>query len=413
MAMTAGRLASVPDQAAPIRVLLADDDAGVRDALTKILLLDGSLQLVATAGDAQEAIDLAAHFLPDVALVDVRMPGGGGIRATREICRCSPSTAVVALSAADDRTSVLRMLESGALGYLVKGTDSVELIETIKRTARRESSLSGEVAGYIVDALASKLRNESAASAERQNIVERVRQSLDGRALAIALQPIVSLPSERVAGYEALARFDIAPIQGPDRWFADAESVGLRVELEQAAIVRALAELPHLEPDAYLSINISPVTLLQCGLDDLFPVAIRPRIVLEVTEHAPISSYEALADAIATLRGDGVRLAVDDAGAGFASLRHIIKLAPDLIKIDRSLTADIEHDVRVRALAAAIITFARETGVAVVAEGIETRSQLDALTALGATSAQGYLLGRPMRRAQPSSRTRRKAKRWS
>jgi EAL domain-containing protein (putative c-di-GMP-specific phosphodiesterase class I) len=187
----------------------------------------------------------------------------------------------------------------------------------------------------------------------------------------------------------------------------------MRVELELAAIVRALAELPHLEPDAYLSINISPTTLLQCGVDDLFPVAIRPRIVLEVTEHAPISSYEALADAMATLRGDGVRLAVDDAGAGFASLRHIIKLAPDLIKIDRSLTADIEHDVRVRALAAAIITFARETGVAVVAEGIETRSQLDALTALGATSAQGYLLGRPARRTRASSGTTRKARRWS
>ena len=381
-----------------VRVLLADDNDAVREVLAQILAQDDSLQLVATASDAEEAIERAVKHLPDVALIDVRMPRGGGVHATREICRRCPQTAVVALSAADDRRSVLRMLESGALGYLVKGSDTKELIATIKRSARRESSLSSEAASHIVDELARKLRSERGEAAQLREVSDRVERSLDRGGFGIALQPIVALPSGEIAGYEALARFDVEPEQTPDRWFADAESVGMRPELELAAIGRALEEFPYLAPETYLSLNVSPATLLDPGLDEILPKSIRPRIVLELTEHAPITSYEALAVALAPLRADGVRLAVDDAGAGFASLRHILKLAPDLIKIDQSLTKGIEHDHRVRALASAIITFARETGVGVVAEGIETTSQLVELRALGATSGQGYLFGRPLRR---------------
>jgi EAL domain-containing protein (putative c-di-GMP-specific phosphodiesterase class I)/AmiR/NasT family two-component response regulator len=387
----------MPENGTPVRVLLADDNVAVREVLTQILAQDVSLDLVAAVGDAAQAIELAVQHRPDVALIDVRMPGGG-VHATREICRRVPETAVVALSAADDRTTVLRMLESGALGYLVKGSDAGELIETIKRSARHQSSLSAQVAGHIVDELARKLRNEEAEASEVRQVTDRVTRALENGELAIAFQPIVSLRSGELAGYEALARFDLEPAQAPDRWFADAESVGLRLKLELAAIERALAALPHLESHAYLALNVSPATVLEGSLEDLVPRVDRPRIVLEVTEHAPIESYEALAQALAPLRADGVRLAVDDAGAGFASLRHILKLAPDLIKIDQSLTKDIEHDPRVRALAAAIITFARETGVAVVAEGVETPTQLEQLRALGATCAQGYLLGRPTRR---------------
>jgi len=385
------------DNGTPIRVLLADDNDAVRDVLAQILAQDDSLELVASASDAAQAIELAARHRPDVALIDVRMPGGG-VHATREICRRSPGTAVVALSAADDRSTVLRMLESGALGYLVKGSSTAELLETIKRSALHQSSLSTEVTGHIVAELARKLRDDEVGASELRTVAKRVERSLERGGFGIALQPIVSLSSREVAGYEALARFDVEPEQRPDRWFADAESVGMRTELELAAIERALEELPSLEPSMFLSLNVSPNTLLGRGLEDIVPRASRARIVLELTEHAPISSYEDLAVALAPLRADGVRLAVDDAGAGFASLRHILKLAPDLIKIDQSLTKDIEHDPRVRALAAAIITFARETGVAVVAEGVETTSQLEELQALGATSAQGYLLGRPTRR---------------
>jgi EAL domain-containing protein (putative c-di-GMP-specific phosphodiesterase class I) len=251
------------------------------------------------------------------------------------------------------------------------------------------------VAGHVVDALTRKLRQDSAKSASRQVLLERVRGVLEGDALAIAFQPIFSLPTRRLAGYEALARFRTELVQPTEAWFADAESVGLRVELELAAIARALAQISLLGEDTYLSLNASPDTLLSPELGVLLKRPLRPRIVLELTEHAQIENYDALAHALAPLRADGVRLAVDDAGAGFASLRHILQLDPDMIKIDRSLTKNLEHDSRVRALAAAIVTFARETGVIVVAEGIETAEQLNEVQALGAASAQGYLLGKP------------------
>ena len=178
----------------------------------------------------------------------------------------------------------------------------------------------------------------------------------------------------------------------------------MRIELELAAIARALGGTAAPRASTLpLAQRLAHDAASGPGLEDIVSRASRPRIVLELTEHAAISSYEALAVALAPLRADGVRLAVDDAGAGFASLRHILKLAPDLIKIDQSLTKDIEHDPRVRALAAAIITFARETGVAVVAEGVET-----ALAARGAPGARRHQrAGLPARPADPSPASRR------
>ena len=117
--------------------------------------------------------------------------------------------------------------------------------------------------------------------------------------------------------------------------------------------------------------------------------------MVEITEQAPIDSYEEFAAALAPLRRRGLRLAIDDLGAGFASLMHLLRLEPDLIKLDRALIADIERHRMTRALAVALTSFALETGMLIVAEGIETELQRALLTALGVSLGQGYLLGRP------------------
>lgn len=117
---------------------------------------------------------------------------------------------------------------------------------------------------------------------------------------------------------------------------------------------------------------------------------------MEITEHAPVADYDALVKPLAELRARGGRLAVDDVGAGFASLRHILRLAPDVIKLDISLTRHVDSDPAVRALAAALIALASELGLSVVSEGIETRQELDALRSLGVLSGQGFYLGRPV-----------------
>jgi EAL domain-containing protein (putative c-di-GMP-specific phosphodiesterase class I)/CheY-like chemotaxis protein len=229
-----------------------------------------------------------------------------------------------------------------------------------------------------------------------QELERRIERVLAGDGLTVVCQPILDLATRTVVGYEALARFSAEPYLPPDRWFADAAAIGRGTELELAAIERALDLLPTIPGQAYLSLNASPSTISSPLLADRFQaLGNLDRLVLEVTEHAPIDDYACLADALDPQRRRGLRLAVDDAGAGFASLRHILRLKPDYIKLDRTITELIDRDHSTRAIAGALTHFALETQATITAEGIETDAQLDTMRALGVTVGQGYLLGRP------------------
>ncbi|MEX0650760.1 MAG: response regulator transcription factor, partial [Actinomycetota bacterium] len=149
----AGGLAS-----GPISVLIADDEPALRVALADLIAHEDDVVLIGTAGDADEAIAIASDSRPDVALVDVSMPAGGGPRAAREIARCSPDTRVIALSAFEDRPTVLEMLRAGAVGYLVKGTTGEEIIGSIQKVMAGGASLSAEVISGIVAELSKQLR---------------------------------------------------------------------------------------------------------------------------------------------------------------------------------------------------------------------------------------------------------------
>jgi EAL domain-containing protein (putative c-di-GMP-specific phosphodiesterase class I) len=154
--------------------------------------------------------------------------------------------------------------------------------------------------------------------------------------------------------------------------------------------------LSRLPPDMYLSVNVAPQTIL----DSDFPALLRgkpvDRIVLEITEHAHVRDYDRLLGILGPLRRRGMRVAVDDAGAGYASLQHILLIQPDLIKLDVALTRHIDLDPARKALASALVSFARDTGSRIIAEGVETASELSTLRAIGIAKAQGYFLGRPM-----------------
>ena len=161
------------------------------------------------------------------------------------------------------------------------------------------------------------------------------------------------------------------------------------------AVRKALAVLDALSEELYLTVNVSPATLAGSGFRALVETADPTRLVVEVTEHAPIREYESLDEPLARLKELGVRLAIDDAGAGFSSLRHILRLAPDFIKLDQTLIDGIEHDRSQRALTAGLVRFADEIGSAIVAEGVEEARQLEALSALGVDFGQGYLFAPP------------------
>jgi EAL domain-containing protein (putative c-di-GMP-specific phosphodiesterase class I)/response regulator of citrate/malate metabolism len=377
-----------------IRVLLADDEPVVRAALAELIESEDTLELVGVAKDAEEAIDLALRERPDVALLDVKMPAGGGPRAAREIRIGSLQTRVVALSAYEDRTSVLELLRAGAVGYLVKGTRAVEIVKMIRNVTRGDVVLSSEVMGDILEELTGRLQVEGEEEELLRIQSERIRDVLDNGKISMVFQPIVDLEAEVVVGFEALARFP-TPERPPQTWFTEAAAVGLRQELELAAVEAALAVLPEAPREPYLSVNAMPDTLSSAGLAKLLAAAPAERLVLEITEHAPVRDYEALNAAMRRMRGRGIRLAVDDAGSGFASLRHILQLAPDIIKIDIALTRNVYKDPARRALAAGLISFAAELGATIVAEGIQTRQELEALRDLGVRYGQGFYLGRP------------------
>jgi len=378
----------------PIRVMLADDAVEIRESIAELVRSDPTLELVGIARDADEAIALALQARPEVALLDVKMPGGGGPRAVREIRQGSPGTRMVALSAYEDRSSVLEMLRAGASGYVVKGAGG-QVLETIHRTARGQTTLSEQVAHHVVAELSAKLEREGRERAERQEAMRQVRRAISGGALRMVFQPIVQLDSRQVWGMEALARFDLEPHRTPDRWFADADTMGLRDEMEVAAVRLALEALPLIDEGTCLSVNVSPRTVISRALEDFIDSERGPRVVFEITEHVHIPDYEALNTSLGVFRSRGVRVAIDDAGAGFASLRHILQVAPDVIKLDLSLTQNIHADPARRSLTKSLIAFAEEIGAMAVAEGIETQEQLDTLQSLGASHGQGYFLGRP------------------
>lgn len=363
--------------------------------LSELVEGDPSLSLVGTAVDADAAIELASRTRPHVALIDVKMPGGGGPRATSEIARCSPTTQVVALSGDGDRDAVLNMVSRGVAGYVLKNTPLSEIAAAIRRVAGGHPTFSPRAARSVVDELASKLQQEEQQALSRRQRVEGVRALLDSP-FQVALQPIIDLHEQKPVGFEALARFAPEFEGGPAVWFAEAEAAGLLAELEIKALRRALEQLPNLPSTAYLAVNLSPDVLLIRDFAELVAMIPPSRLVLEITEHAPIADYEKLEEVLAGMRAEGLRLAVDDAGAGFASLRHILRLGPNLIKLDISLTRNIHESRSQRALTSALKAFADETDAVIVAEGVENESELGTLRRLGVRYAQGYHLGRPV-----------------
>lgn len=227
------------------------------------------------------------------------------------------------------------------------------------------------------------------------DVTERVAAVIATDTLTVLHQPIHDLRSGRPVGVECLARFADAHERGPDCWFAEAATVGLGQALELLAVRAALKTLPHVPADCYVAINVSPDTVISGALRALVSGASRNRLVIEVTEHDAVSDYAALTAELHWLR-NYARIAIDDVGSGYAGLRHIVDLRPDILKLDMSLTRHIDTDPARRALAHALACFARDIGATLVAEGIETEAERAVLARLEVPLAQGYLFSRPM-----------------
>jgi EAL domain-containing protein (putative c-di-GMP-specific phosphodiesterase class I)/CheY-like chemotaxis protein len=376
-------------------VLVVDDNAN-NIALLQALLESAGLSTVRTESDPRRVPARLVQDSPDLVLLDLHMPHVSGFETLAKIQQYAAGSflPVLVLTADTTREARDRALSHGAQDYLTKPLDVVEVtlrVANLLRTRQLYAELRRtNVTPYqgAADALSGAL--------------DRVDAVLNGHLLRSVYQPVVDVDSLETVGYEALTRFEDAAVRSPDHWFAEGFAVGRGVELEWLAAATALEGLPWVPDDLFLSVNMSPSTVLHLQEQQLCEPHHWRRVVIELTEHAPVEDYDTLHRALAEVRRQGARLAADDLGSGYAGFRHLLRLQPDLIKLDISLVHGIQRSSAQRALVRSLLAFATEVGSQVVAEGVEDAGELAVLRDLGTSWAQGYLLGRP----QPVDTTR-------
>jgi EAL domain-containing protein (putative c-di-GMP-specific phosphodiesterase class I) len=304
-------------------------------------------------------------------------------------------------AAADERTADLPLTREAGIGAYIGAPIRLwdgTLYGTLCCLSRSaEPSLNDRDVRFLrvlAEIVADQIDREQLESEKRKLEWSRIRAVLDSDHMDIEFQPIFDLLDCRIVSLEALARFWTEPMRPPSAWFAEATEVGLGVELELAAIRAALLRLDDFPADVAIALNVSPAT----ALDPRFCALLRDvadKVVMEITEHAQVDDYDALSEALAPLRERGAQLAIDDVGAGFANLRHILRLAPDIVKLDLSLTHEIARDPAREALASSLVGFAGGVGASIVAEGISSEEDLALLRTLGVDYGQGFHLARP------------------
>ncbi|WP_217913034.1 EAL domain-containing protein [Miltoncostaea marina] len=295
-------------------------------------------------------------------------------------------------------------------------------------TARATFVVLPDDAENAVNAMAAAEEGLGAAKAGRRRVVAFDRGHLDGvdfaagytaslaqrrdsiiellaapETITTVFQPIVALDDGRTVGFESLSRFRAEPQRPPDRWIAEAHAVGLGLEIEVECVRRAMRLRGTIPAGAYLSVNMSPDAILAPEMDAALGDGDLDGVVIEITEHEAVGDYARLSSRLADYRGRGALVAIDDAGAGHASMRHVTQLAPDYIKIDRSLIHDIHMDHAKRALVRSMVTLEKDLGAEIVAEGIESDDELATLRELGVPYGQGFLLARPAAEAVPAA----------
>ncbi len=379
------------------RVLVVDDNAANTALVAKVLKRAG-LEDVLQVQDPTTVAAALVEQEPDLVLLDLRMPVMDGFEVLEVVQRHAAGTylPVVVITADDAHDSVQRALAMGAHDFVRKPFDATELVLRVRnllvnRSAylelrRNRSWLKSRLGLFEPDLAHLGDDGESTRAA--------IRHVIDDDVVRIAVQPIVDMRDGTVVGAEALARFPFEPFPHPGAWFAAALEVGLTQELELACARKALALMGSRPEGTTLSVNFSPTTVM-AGLPELLGDLPWDRLVIELTEHVPVEDYAVLNQTLEPLRARGVQIAVDDTGAGFASLRHILDLAPDVLKIDIGITRGVDSDPSRAAIVTMLVAFAERMGIRIVAEGVETEAERDTMLELGAVYGQGYLFGRP------------------
>lgn len=395
-----------PDLGAPTddlvgqaRIVVVDDEPTNVLVLTRMLERAGCRQVLAFT-DPQAALRELERLEPDLVLLDLHMPVIDGGTFLTELGRQLDEQAflpVLVVTADVTDQAKTAALARGAHDFLTKPFNYAELLLRIRNLLRtrfqhaalqRDRRVLAARIGDIEHAATARLH-------EQRRLTQQIEHIIETRAVEIVFQPIVDLTTACIVGAEALARFTPTPVRPPDEWFEDASSVGLLTHLELAAISTAVDLARALPGGAFLAVNASATTLRSPRLLEELERFDPTRVVVEVTEQQRPDDHESLRHAARRARQLGVRLAIDDTGAGAAGLERIVEIEPDFVKLERELIADIDRSPVKRALVNALVHFGTETGAVLIAEGIERIEELQTLRSLGVRTGQGYFLGRP------------------
>ena len=391
----------IRDVAAASTVVVVDDNPANVELLVRLLATADITQVLAFT-EPRAALECCADAHPDLVILDLHMPDLDGFDVMERLAGIIDEQEFVPILVitADANTDIRqRALAAGATDFITKPFDRTEVLLRVANLLETRS-LYGRLEQHVIKLeadLDERMLADREAASERDRQHRRIDHALDSGVLSMVFQPIADLFTNDIVGAEALARFATEPYRPPNEWFADADDLGRGAELEVAAIAAALGSLDQLPSTTFLAINASPATVVNAEFAALLASHPAERLVVELTEHTRVDDYDLLLSALDMLRRRGVRIAVDDTGAGYASFQHLLRLRPDILKLDTTLTRGIDRDPVRRSLAAALATFATEIQATIIAEGIETSSELAALQRIGIPWGQGYHLARPGR----------------
>jgi EAL domain-containing protein (putative c-di-GMP-specific phosphodiesterase class I) len=378
---------SPPTAPPPARVLLVDDDDVLVRSYARMLSQDG--YEVEMRLDGEAAVEAVRRGVYDVVLSDIDMPRLGGLALLERIRAHDLDIPVVLITGAPSLETAMAAIEQGALRYLPKPVDAVRLraitadavrLHRLARAKRQALDLAGGADRLVGD---------------RAGLVASFGSTL--RSLWVAYQPIVSWSRREVFGYEALLRSREPALPHPVAVLDAAERLDRLHELGRAIRRKASEPVAGMPERAMLFVNLHTQDLLD---DDLFdgegPLAkIAGRVVLEITERSSLHAIRDIQARIARLRSMGFRIAVDDLGAGYAGLTSFAQLEPEVVKLDMSLVRGVHAQPTKQTLVRTMIAMCRELGMQVVAEGIETPEERDAIVEAGCDLLQGYLFAKP------------------
>lgn len=368
------------------RVLILEDEPFCARAYSLALSQGGYEVDVVDNGEHALQMLLEQNYCAVVA--DLCLPGMSGLELLRCVRVHDLDTIVLLVTAAADFSSATEALRHGASQFLLKPLRSKQLVGEVNRAARlHDLAVRRRQAMRL---LAADQEEESLRSSENQLISRAIG------ALRMAFQPIFGADGQ-VFGYEALMRSGEPAFKGPLDVLEAAERLGRLVDLGRACRSKALRDFSRAPQGTKLFLNLHPQDLLD---DDLFAAdsplaAIADRVVLELTERAPLGENEELLRRVAHLRSMGFRVAIDDLGNGYAGLSSLVQIEPEFVKLDMSLVRNIHQNPIKLRLVALILETCRSLGIQVVAEGVETREEYDTLQNLHCPLFQGYYLARP------------------